>query len=160
MFPKQISTLLKVSKVVWSIYRFTFETIKFSKLVRGQARKSSYKSRVILSCNHYRISPITEKNSDSCRITQLSSQDSPVSPSHWAFSSNLFHGIIVQIAILQLSNLENKKCSPWKVFGIHHPQTLQLLSRRGPRSLDMRQSQHCIDISKFLLKKITTPKVV
>jgi hypothetical protein len=31
---------------------------------------------------------------------------------HCAFSSNLFHGQIVQIAILQLSDSENKKCSP------------------------------------------------
>ena len=37
-------------------------------------------------------------------------------PPHCAFSSNLFHGQIVQIAILQPSDPENKKCSPWKVF--------------------------------------------
>ena len=63
---------------------------------------------------------------------------------HYAFSSNMFHGQIVQIAILQLSGPENKKCSPWKVFGTNHPQTLQLLSRRGPRSPDARLSQHYI----------------
>ena len=45
------------------------------------------------------------------------------SNSHCALSSNLFHGQIVQIAILQLSGPENKKCSPWKVFGRNHPQT-------------------------------------
>ena len=39
---------------------------------------------------------------------------------------------------------KTKKCSPWKVFGINHPQTLQLLSRRGPRSLDVRLSQRYI----------------
>ena len=64
--------------------------------------------------------------------------------SHCAFSSNLFHGQIVQIAILQLSSPENKKCSPWKVFGTNHSQTLQLLSRRGPRSREARLSQHYI----------------
>ena len=32
--------------------------------------------------------------------------------SHCAFSSNLFHGQIVQIAILQQSDPENKKGSP------------------------------------------------
>ena len=65
--------------------------------------------------------------------------------SHFAFSSNLFHGKIVQIFILQLSDSENKKCNPWKVFGLKHPQTLQLLlSRRGPRSPNMRLSQHYI----------------
>ena len=37
-----------------------------------------------------------------------------------------------------------KKCSPWKVFGKNHPQILQLLSRRGPRSLEARLSQHYI----------------
>ena len=36
----------------------------------------------------------------------------PNSGTHCAFSSNLFHGQIVQIAILQLSDPENKKCSP------------------------------------------------
>ena len=51
---------------------------------------------------------------------------------------------IVQIALLQLSDSENKKCSPWKVFGINYPQTLRLLSRRGPRSPDARLSQHYI----------------
>ena len=34
--------------------------------------------------------------------------------------------------------------SPWKVFGINQPQTLQLLSRRGPRSPNARLSQHYI----------------
>ena len=51
--------------------------------------------------------------------------------SHCAFSSNLFHGQIAQIYIDQLRDPENKKCSPWKVFGTNHPQTLRLLSRRG-----------------------------
>ena len=66
--------------------------------------------------------------------------------SHCAFSLNLFHQQIVQIAILQLGDSENKKCSPWKVFGIGHPQNLRLLSRRGPRSRspDARLSQHYI----------------
>ena len=62
--------------------------------------------------------------------------------SHCAFSSNLFHGYFVQIYIDQISDPENKKCSPWKVFGIKHPQILQLLSRRGPRSPEARLSQH------------------
>ena len=35
-----------------------------------------------------------------------------LSEAHCAFSSNLFHRQIVQIAILQLSDPENKKCSP------------------------------------------------
>ena len=63
---------------------------------------------------------------------------------HCAFPSILFHGQIVQIAILQLSGPENKKCSPWKVFGTNHPQTLRLLSRRGPRSSNTRLSQRYI----------------
>ena len=45
---------------------------------------------------------------------------------------------MTQIAIHQLSDPENKRSSPWKVFRINHPQTLQLLSRRGPRSPVMR----------------------
>ena len=75
---------------------------------------------------------------------------------HCTFSSNLFHGQIIQIAILQLSDSENKKCSPWKVFETMHPQILQLLSRRGPRSPDAILSQHYIlhwpknDIRHFL----------
>ena len=32
--------------------------------------------------------------------------------SHCAFSSNLFHGYLAQILINQLSDPENKKCSP------------------------------------------------
>ena len=63
---------------------------------------------------------------------------------HCAFSSILFHGQIVQTAILQLSDPGNKKCSPWKVFTINHPQTPRLLSRRGPRSQETRLSQHYI----------------
>ena len=80
--------------------------------------------------------------------------------SHCTFSSNLFHGLITQIAINQLSDPENKKCSPWKVFGTIHPQTLQLLSRRGPRSPKARLSQHYVGLkmtfqhfSKFCRKK-------
>ena len=64
--------------------------------------------------------------------------------SHCAFSSNLFHGYLAQILINQLSDPENKKCSPWKVFGKNHPQILLLLSRRGPRSPEARLSQHYI----------------
>ena len=41
--------------------------------------------------------------------------------SHCAFSSNLFHGHIVQKYIDQISTPENKKCSPGKVFGIKPP---------------------------------------
>ena len=37
---------------------------------------------------------------------------SPMNDSHCAFSSNLFHGYIAQIYIDQLSDPENKKCSP------------------------------------------------
>jgi hypothetical protein len=65
--------------------------------------------------------------------------------SHCAFSSNLFHGQIAEIYIDQLSDPENKKCSPWKVFGTNHPKTLRLLSRRGPRKPEARLSQHYID---------------
>ena len=64
--------------------------------------------------------------------------------SHCAFSSNLFHGYLAQIYIDQLSDPENKKCSPWKFFGKNHPQTPRLLSRRGPRSPEARLSQHYI----------------
>ena len=46
---------------------------------------------------------------------------------------------------------ENKKSSPWKVFGINHPQTLQLLSRRGPRCTVTRLSQHYIGENEILL---------
>ena len=64
--------------------------------------------------------------------------------SHCAFSSNLFHGHLAQIYIDQLSDPENKKCSPWKVFGKNHPQTPWLLSRRSPRCLEARLSQHYV----------------
>jgi hypothetical protein len=40
---------------------------------------------------------------------------------HCVFSSNLFHGHIVQKYINQMSPPENKKCSPGKVFGIKPP---------------------------------------
>ena len=66
-----------------------------------------------------------------------------ISSSHCAFSSNLFHRQILQIFFLQRSDPE-KKCSPWKVFGINHPQCLQFLSRRGPRSPGTRLSQHTL----------------
>ena len=79
---------------------------------------------------------------------------------HCAFSSNLCRGQITQKAIHQLSDLENKKCSPWKVFWTIYPQTLRLLSRRGPRSPDTRLSQHSISpkmtfcfLSNFCRKK-------
>ena len=53
--------------------------------------------------------------------------------SHCAFSPNLFYGQITRKSFDQMSSPEHRKCSPWKVFGISHPQTLRLLSRRGPR---------------------------
>ena len=53
--------------------------------------------------------------------------------SHCAFSSNLF-----------LKYLLTKKCSPWKVFGVNHPQTPRPLSWRGPRCPEARLSQHYI----------------
>ena len=80
--------------------------------------------------------------------------------SHCAFSSNLFHGQIVHIFILHLRDRENKKCSPWKVFVINHPQTLRLLSRRGPRSPDTRLStlnwpkNGILPFFEFLQKKV------
>jgi hypothetical protein len=40
---------------------------------------------------------------------------------HCAFSSNLFHGHIVQIYIDQMSPPENTKCSPGNFFGIKPP---------------------------------------
>ena len=63
---------------------------------------------------------------------------------HCAFSSNLFQRQIAQVFLDQLSDPENKKCSPWKVFGKNHPQILLLLSRRGSRSPKARLSQHYI----------------
>ena len=90
---------------------------------------------------------IYSKNMTKCmvRIYQWM-QSSPTSYMHnfITFSSNLFHWQITQRAMHQLSDPENKKRSPWKVFGINHPQTLRLLSRIGPRNLDMRLSQHYI----------------
>ena len=81
---------------------------------------------------------------------------------HCAFSSNLFHGQVAQIHIDQLSDPKSKKCSPWKVFGINHPQTPGLLSRRGPRCLEARLSQHYIGqkmtflhFSNFCRKKVS-----
>ena len=46
--------------------------------------------------------------------------------------------------ISQMCGSENKKCSPWKVFVTNHPQIWPPLTRRGPRSPDMRLSQHYI----------------
>ena len=63
---------------------------------------------------------------------------------HCSVSSNSFHGQITQKGVHQISDPENKKCSRWKFFGTNHPQNLRFLSRRGPRSLDMRLSQHYI----------------
>ena len=37
-----------------------------------------------------------------------------------------------------------------KVFGANHPQTLRLLSRRGPRCLVSRLSQHYIGLNEGL----------
>ena len=77
-----------------------------------------------------------------CKQLTFRGNQNPNWCSHWAFSLNLFHQQIVQKAILQINDSENKKCSPWKVFGRKHPQNLWLLSRRGPRSPDARLSQH------------------
>ena len=63
---------------------------------------------------------------------------------HCSVSSNSFHGQITQKAVHQITDPENKKCSHWNFFGTNHPQNLRFLSRRGPRSLDMRLSQHYI----------------
>ena len=68
------------------------------------------------------------------------------------FSSNLFHWRIAQIAIHQLSDPGNTKCSPWKVFETNHPQSLQLLSRIGPGSPEARLSQHYIGLAKITSK--------
>ena len=64
--------------------------------------------------------------------------------SHCAFSSNLFHRQLTQKPVDQMSPPENKKCSPWNVFGIQSPSNLTNLSRRGPRYLIARLSQHYI----------------
>ena len=81
-----------------------------------------------------------------CKMWQILGMhnDALETGSHCAFSSYLFHLHIVQKYIDQMSPPENKKCSPWKFFGTNHPQTLQLLSRRGPRSPEARLSQHYI----------------
>ena len=69
-----------------------------------------------------------------------------------------FHGQTTQ----NLSTKWVPKSSSWKVFGIKHPQTLKLLSRRGPRCPDMRLSQHYIgpkndilSFFNFLQKKVS-----
>ena len=69
-----------------------------------------------------------------------------------------FHGQTTQ----NLSTKWVPKSSSWKVFGIKHPQTLQLLNRRGPRCPDMRLSQHYIgpkndilSFFNFLQKKVS-----
>ena len=82
--------------------------------------------------------------SKAIRLKSFLKANSPKTVSHCAFSSNLFHRQIAQIYIDHLNGPENKKCRPWKVFGTNHPQTLLLLSRRGPRSLGARLSQHYI----------------
>ena len=51
---------------------------------------------------------------------------------HCAFSSNLFHGHIVQKHIDQMSLPENKKCSPGKVFGIKPPSNLSSFEQERP----------------------------
>ena len=51
---------------------------------------------------------------------------------HCAFSSNLFHGHIVQKYIDQMSPPENKKCSPGKVFGIKPPSNLATFEQERP----------------------------
>ena len=53
--------------------------------------------------------------------------------SHWAFSSNLFHGNIVQKYINQMSPPENKKCWPGKVFGMKPPSNLATFEQEGPQ---------------------------
>ena len=63
---------------------------------------------------------------------------------HCAFSPNLFHGQITQISLNQISSPKNKKCSPWKVFGINYPHTPHHLSRRGYRCPEARLPQHYI----------------
>jgi hypothetical protein len=52
--------------------------------------------------------------------------------SHCAFSSNLFHGHIVQKGINQMSPPENKKCSPGKVFEIKPPSNLATFEQERP----------------------------
>jgi hypothetical protein len=80
--------------------------------------------------------------------------------SHCAFSSNFFHRQIAQIYIDHLSGPINKKCSPWRFFVTNHPQIWPLLTRRCPRSPDMRLSKHyigtkmtCWHFSNFCIKK-------
>ena len=52
--------------------------------------------------------------------------------SHFAFSSNLFHGHIVQKYIDQMSLTENKKCCHEKVFGIKPTSNLATFEQEGP----------------------------
>ena len=53
--------------------------------------------------------------------------------SHTAlFSPNLFDGQITQISIHQLSDPENKKCSPWKVFRIEPPSNQWTFEQERP----------------------------
>ena len=58
--------------------------------------------------------------------------------SHCAFSSKLVYGHIVQKYIDQMSPPENKECSPGNFFGMNHPQTPGLLSRKGPKGPEAR----------------------
>ena len=52
---------------------------------------------------------------------------------HCTFSSNLFHGYIVQKYIDQMSPPENKKCSPGKVFGIKPPSNPWTFEQERPQ---------------------------
>ena len=57
---------------------------------------------------------------------------------HCTFSSNLFHRQITQKDINQLSDPENKKFSPWKVFGIKPPSNIATFEQKKPRCPDAR----------------------
>ena len=109
-------------------------------------KRANAKSHTATNTRILKFSTLISVNSASalCKAGMHCGRTTSVTQPHWAFSSNLFHGQIVQIAIPQLSDSENKKCSPRKVFGTNNPQNQLLLSRRSPRSPDARLSQHYI----------------
>ena len=82
--------------------------------------------------------------------------------SHCAFSSNLFHGHIVQKHIDQMSPPENKKCSPGKVFGIKPPSNPWTFEQQRPQrpvceavSTLHQPKNDMLQFFKFLQKKVS-----
>ena len=73
-----------------------------------------------------------------------------------SFSTNLFHRQLTQISHDKIRSPGNKKCCPWKVFGINCPQNLRLFSRRRHETVSRLHwlKKEILSFFNFLEKKV------